>query len=32
MGQDMDISQSKWDEIPNSHLGSHFFDSLSWIK
>ena len=24
----MDILRPKWDEIPNSHFGSHFFDSL----
>jgi len=24
----MDIFPPKWDEIPNSHFGSHFFDSL----
>jgi hypothetical protein len=28
MGQVMDIFSPMWDEIPNSHFGSHFFDSL----
>ena len=28
MGQAIVVFPSKWDEIPNSHFGSHFFDSL----
>jgi hypothetical protein len=32
MGQAMDIFPPKWDEIPNSYFGSHFFDSLVSIS
>jgi hypothetical protein len=32
MGQVMDIFPPMWDEIPNSHFDSHFFDSLVSIE
>jgi len=32
MGQDTSIFPPKWDEIPNSHFGFHFFDSFVSIR